>query len=234
MAPTNETQRPQALPTLPSYLYILIPVFVLISIAFIKRRKKSRFPPSGNTKHKVFAPKFSEKPITTDEENANSIAQCATRKTLPGRQAQQPESNVCISGDPSKMKSPEENATRSATLLDAQAQHWHQLPNHQPMLLAQQSPIPPELPRRNSGDSPGPLQMLPPTPHWQPEETACLADNMSKAHPHPHPHPHPLGSPVMHKQPVDFPQVQSEAVQFYPRAGPDKRQAWRRRILECN
>ncbi|KLJ11144.1 hypothetical protein EMPG_13596 [Blastomyces silverae] len=232
MAPTNGTQRHLALPTLPSYLYILIPVSVLISIAFIKRRKKSRYPPSGNTNHKVFAPNFCEKPITTDEVNANSIAQCATRKTLPEPQAQQPESNVCISGDPCKMQSPEKSATRSATPLDIQAQPWHQLSNHRPMLLAQPSPFPPELPRRNSGDSPGPLQMLPPAPHWQPEETACLADNMSTAHPHPH--PHPLGSPVMHKQPVDFPQVQREAVQFFPRAGPDKRQAWRRRILECN
>ncbi|OJD23431.1 hypothetical protein ACJ73_05214 [Blastomyces percursus] len=233
MAPTNEARRHLVLPTLPSYLYVLIPVSVLISIAFIKRHKKSRFPPSANTKHEVSAPNFSEKPIITDEEeNANSIAQCHTIKMFPGRQAQQPESSVCISGGPSKMKAPEENATRSATLLDAPAQPWHQLSNHQPMFLAQQSSFPPELPRRNSRDPPGALQILPPAPHWQPEETACLADSMSKAHPHPH--PHPLGSPVMHKQPVDFPQVQREAVQFFPRAGPDKRQGWRRRILECN
>ncbi|PGH10010.1 hypothetical protein GX51_00276 [Blastomyces parvus] len=233
MAPTNETQRRLALPTLPSYLYIIIPVSVLISIALIKCRKKSRFPPSGNAKDEVFAPTFSEKPITTDEVNENFITECATRKPLPEHQTQQLESSVCISGDPSKMQSSEKSATRSATLRDVQAQPWLQFSPEQPMLPAQPSPFPPEIPRPNSRNLPGPLQMLPPAPHWQPEETACLADNMSKAHPHPH-YPHPLGSPVMHKQPIDFPQVQREAVQFFPRAGPDKRQAWRRRILECN
>ncbi|KKZ67947.1 hypothetical protein EMCG_06379 [[Emmonsia] crescens] len=229
MAPTNKGQRRLALPALPSYLYILIPLSLLISIALIKRFNKSRLPASGNIKHKAFAPIFSGKPITTDNADENSIAQCTTGTMLPGHQAQQPGVKACISSDQaSKMQSPAKTATRSASLPDVQVQSWHQLSNHKPILPTPPSPFPPHLPRPKSEDSQAPLQLPPPAPHWQPEETARLVDDI------PSTHTHPFGSPVMQKQPVDFPQFQREAVQFFPRAGPDKRQAWRRRVLECN
>ncbi|EEH06494.1 predicted protein [Histoplasma capsulatum G186AR] len=232
MAPTHEAQRRLALPTLLSYLYALIPLSVLLSIAFIKRHNnRSRYPASGNITHQDLTPNFSEKHITTDNVNENAIGQCTAGTVIPSRQAQQLETSACSPADRApKMKSPEETATPSTTLVNAQTQSWLQLSNQSSMLPAQPSPFPAGLPRLQSGVSPGAVRMTPPAPHWQPEETSRPADGRSKIHPH----PHPFGSPVMQKQPVDFPQVQREEVQFFPRAGPDKRQAWRRRILECN
>ncbi|OAX83902.1 hypothetical protein ACJ72_01733 [Emergomyces africanus] len=224
MPPANDGQRePAPWGNGPSYLYILIPFSVLIFIAFITRFNKSRFAASGNINQNAHTRNSSEKPINSYSADESSTAECTNGTPMLDHQAQQLELKAYISIDQaSKMHSDAKTATRSASLPDVHVQPWHQLSNHRHILpaLALPSPCLPDLP--------APHQLPPPAPHWQPEETTCLGEDITSTH------PHPFGSPVMQKQPVDFPQVQKEAVQFFPRAGPDKRQAWKRRILECN
>ncbi|OJD16529.1 hypothetical protein AJ78_03306 [Emergomyces pasteurianus Ep9510] len=229
MPPANEGQREPALPAL-SYLYILIPLCALISIALITRLNKSRRPASVNVNNRTSAPNTSEKPINTHSADKTPMVHCTTGAPFPDHQAQQLELNAFLAVDhASRMKSPTKTAPRPASLPDVEVQPRHQLSDRKPIRPAVPSPFVPDLPRIESKDLHAPHQLQPPpAPHWQPEETACLVDDI------PSTHPHPFGFPVMQKQPVDFPQVQREAVQFFPRAGPDKRQAWRRRILECN
>ncbi|EEH39404.1 hypothetical protein PAAG_08673 [Paracoccidioides lutzii Pb01] len=233
MAPTNKAQHTPALHAISSHLFILIAISLLISIVLIKRFSKPRLQglPSGDTKQKASHPNLVEKHIKVNKHDESITPHPPASTTLPYRRTEHLGTNDCLSTDQApKLKSPSKISAQLSTSDCAQIQLQYQHGDHEPIAL---SPPPPlsldlDLQRAMTGNSQAPSQVTMPAPHWQTEGSAHFGDDT------PSNHSHPFGSLVMQIPAVDFPQIQRETVQFLPRAGPDKRQAWRRRVLECN
>ncbi|KAK2801978.1 hypothetical protein FQN50_007536 [Emmonsiellopsis sp. PD_5] len=224
MPPTSRPQRKLAGPLLPQHIYIIIPLSLLISIVLIKRIRKARLNGSLESKQKYHPPSLTDKNISSDY-TQGTAAQCTTSTMMPYRQPQRlgPDSSCSILEPEPSLKIATQPPSHETQI---QPQNHHA--GDKTMTPPQQSPLSPDFPRTHPENQQTPFQIEIPAPHWQTEEVARPADETRNGE------PHPYVSPVMQNQPVDFPQIQRETVQFLPRAGPDKRQVWRRRILECN